>query len=660
MPTRLGILAGGGTLPAKIVERCRAIGRDVFVLAFQGQTEPDWLPGVPHGWTRLGAAEEGFRLLKEAGVHDLVMAGPIRRPSALELRPDLRAARFLTRVGLKALGDDGILRAVKEELEAEGFHLIGVDQILGELVARSGVYGIHAPDAQARADIAYGFRVVASLGHLDIGQAAVVQEGVVLGVEGVEGTEALIERCGALQRGGPGGVLVKASKPGQERRMDLPTIGVRTIETAAAAGLRGIAIEAGSTLVIDAEAMTERADRLGLFVIGQAADTAPLFYLIAGEPSGDMLGAALMRSLRERTGGRARFAGIGGEQMAAEGLASLLPIRDLAIMGILEVLPAARRVLRWVRRTAADIERLKPAAVVTIDSSGFCFRVAERLRQTPRPPLIVHYVAPMVWAWRPYRVKYAVGAADHLLTLFPFEPAIFEAAGLPSTFVGHPVIELGIERGDGALFRARHGIAPGATVLCVLPGSRRAEVRRLLPVFGAAVERLRLSHPDLVVAVPTVETVAAEVAAAVSGWAARTVVVRGAAEKFDAFAASIAALAASGTVSLELAAARLPMVIGYRIWAPTAWAIRRATRLRSAVLVNILLDRQAVPELLQRDCTPARLAAEIEALLADPAARAAQQAAFTELLEKLGAGGDRPSLKAADRILSLIEARAGR
>ena len=384
-----------------------------------------------------------------------------------------------------------------------------------------------------------------------------------------------------------------------------------------------------------------------------------LFYLIAGEPSGDLLGARLMRALRERTGGRARFAGIGGEQMAAEGLVSLLPIRGLAIMGVMEVLPAALRILRWVRQTAADIERRKPVAIVTIDSSGFCFRVAERLRRRGRrPPPIIHYVAPMVWAWRPHRARYAVRAADHLLTLFPFEPEYFEPLGLPSTFVGHSVTELGADRGDGPGFRAVHGIAADAPVLAVLPGSRRGEIRWLLPVFGPSVDLLAERFPGLVVVVPTVETVAEQVAATVAGWRPRTIVVRGQQARFDAFAASTAALAASGTVSLELAAAGVPMVIAYKVWPPTAWTMRHAVRIPQISLVNILLKRAVAPEILQEECTPARLTREVGRLLADPAAREAQREAYRSLIASIGTG-EPPSLRAADAILGVIDRLAG-
>lgn len=270
---KLGIIAGSGRLPELVAAAARGQGRDVFLLALEGSADPAFIANsnLAHAWVRLGAAGQGFEALKQAGVTDVVMAGGVKRPSLLELAPDWRAAKFFARVGLGALGDDGLLTAVVKEFEAEGFKVLGPDEILSSLLARDGVYGRHAPDDQARADIAQGFKAAKELGALDIGQAAVVQQGQVLGLEAIEGTAALIARCAALQRQGPGGVLVKTAKPGQERRVDLPSIGPDTVAQAHAAGLRGIALEAGHSLVLDESALVEAADRLGLFVIGVGA-----------------------------------------------------------------------------------------------------------------------------------------------------------------------------------------------------------------------------------------------------------------------------------------------------------------------------------------------------------------------------------------------------
>jgi DUF1009 family protein len=268
MARKLGILAGGGVLPRHIVDACRGSGRDVFVLAFEGHTLPQSTEGAEHAWVRLGAVGAAMNLLKAAGVEDLVMAGPIRRPSMAELRPDGTALKVLARAGARALGDDGLLRAIIGELEREGFQVVGIDDVLQGILAPAGPMGRHAPDDTALGDIRRGVDVLRQLGAVDVGQAVVVQEGIVLGVEAAEGTDRLIARCAELAREGPGGVLVKLRKPGQEYRADLPTIGPETVRMARNFGLRGIVVEAGATLVLSAEATVRDADDAGLFITG--------------------------------------------------------------------------------------------------------------------------------------------------------------------------------------------------------------------------------------------------------------------------------------------------------------------------------------------------------------------------------------------------------
>lgn len=363
-----------------------------------------------------------------------------------------------------------------------------------------------------------------------------------------------------------------------------------------------------------------------------------------------------MRALREATAGRVRFAGVGGEQMAEQGLQSLFPLADIAVMGLLEVLPRAPLILRRVRETAADIERRRPAALVTIDSWGFTGRVAKRLKAAASPTPRIHYVAPMVWAWRPGRARGMARLVDHLLCLLPNEPPYFQAVGLATTHVGHAVIESGAERGDGPGFRRRHAIDATAPLLCLLPGSRPGEVSRLLPILEDTVRLLAVRHPGLRVVIPTVDVVAARVARAAAGFGA--VVVRGRGEKYDAFAAADVALAASGTVAVELALAGLPAVITYRVSPVTAAIGRRLLRIRHVNLINILLDRTAVPELLQEHCRPERLAEAVSGLLADPGAREAQRAAGREALARLGYGGPKPSTRAARVILDLVARRS--
>lgn len=667
MPPKLGIVAGGGRLPALIVEACRRQGREFFVLALEGQAEKTFTDGIDHAWVRLGALGAAVDRLRKAGVGEVVLAGAVRRPTFAELRPDAKAMAFFVRTGAAALGDDGLLSALVETLESrEGFRVVGADTLLPDLLASPGAYGRHRPDAATQSDIAAAFRAAKNLGVADVGQAAVARDGKIVDVEDKEGTDALLARV--AQKRERGGVLVKTKKPGQERRADLPAIGPDTVAAAKRAGLAGIAIEAGAALVLDRESLVEAADAAGLFVVGvtpgefggtvdaDAATKAPFVFLIAGEPSGDALGARLMAALKARTGGRVRFAGIGGPAMIGQGIQSLFPMQELAVMGLAEVLPRIFQLKRRIDETVTTVKAARPDVLVTIDAPDFCLRVAKRLKG--QGVVLIHYVAPSVWAWRPGRARKVAGFLDHLMTLLPFEPPYFSREGLAATFVGHPVLESGADRGDGSEFRKRHGIAPSAPVLVLLPGSRRGEIARLIGAFGETFAALRQAKPGLVGILPTVDAVRADVEAAVAGWSVKPIVVTGEAEKFAAFAAADAALAASGTVALELAMAKTPMVVAYRMNPLTAWLARRLIRVRFVTLLNLVLDRAAVPELLQNDCVPGKLAAAVVRLLEDPAARAEQVAAATEALAALKPEGALPSEKAAEVVLSLVHSQS--
>jgi lipid-A-disaccharide synthase len=384
---------------------------------------------------------------------------------------------------------------------------------------------------------------------------------------------------------------------------------------------------------------------------------APLrLFLIAGEPSGDLLGARLMAALKRGADRPVQFLGIGGERMVAEGLEPLFPMAELSLFGVFELLPRLPRLIRRLNQTVAAIRDGMPDAVITIDAPGFTFRVGRRLRQSRHPvravPLI-HYVAPTVWAWRPERARKIAAFLDHLLVLLPFEPPWFEREGLATTFVGHPIVEAGADCGDGAGFRRRHGIAADAPVIAVLPGSRTTELRRLLPDFGGALQHLAPRYPGLVAVVPTLSHLAATVRAVAAEWAVPMVVTEGDAEKYDAFAAATVALAASGTVALELALARLPAVIAYRMNPLTVALYRRLIHTKYANLVNIMLDRPLVPELIQEECRPERLAAAVAGLLDDPQARQAQVDGLAAVGGWLGAGGTPPSERAAGTVWRL-------
>jgi lipid-A-disaccharide synthase len=667
---KLGIVAGGGTLPAKIIEACRRNGRDFFVIALKGQAAPGSFDAQPHVWLRVGAAGHAIARLKNAGCKELVMAGAVARPPWWALRPDRWTASFLARSRGRILGDDGVLKALIRTLEDdEGFRVVGADTLVPELLATEGVFGQVKPDQQAEDDIEQGIAAALEIGGRDIGQGAVVQLGEVLAVEDADGTDAMLKQAGRTRVAGPGGVLVKVRKPGQEQRADLPTIGLATVDAACRAGLRGIAVEAGGALVLERAALVEAADRAGLFVIGVdlqkrkrakgrtgAYDlngkSGPLIFFVAGEPSGDVLGARLMAALKRESDGEVSFAGVGGARMEEQGIKSLFPMAELSVMGAAEVIPSLPRILSRIQETATAVERMRPAALVTVDSPDFSFRVAKRLRGRGIP--LIHYVAPSVWAWRPGRARKIASFLDHLLTLLPFEPPYFEVEGLASTFVGHPVVESGADTGDGADFRRRYGIKKEETLIAVLPGSRVGEISRLHRVFGDALFLLAKKHGDFRVVVPTVDAVAGMVRDACAQWSIPTLIVQGEKEKYDAFAAADVALAASGTVALELALARTPAVITYKINPITAWIVRRLIKVRFVHLVNIILNREVVPEFLQESCRPDFLAAALEDLLIDESRRRRQIDGYGETLKLLGFGGPSPASRAAKVVLQVI------
>lgn len=268
MPPKLGILAGDGELPLRLAETCRKDGREIFVVAFEGGADDEALAHLPHGRTKLGAVGKTLEMLRQAGCEEVVLAGNLRRPDFDKFDLDRRGVALLAKLALKGMGDDAVLSAVVAELEGAGFRVVGADEVMAGLLAPAGAIGAREPDAEDRRDIDLGARVARALGALDVGQAAVVRAGLVLGVEAQEGTDALLRRCGELGGAKRGGVLVKLRKPGQERRVDLPTIGAATVAAAAQAGLKGIAVEAGNALIVDRPEVARAADAAGLFVVG--------------------------------------------------------------------------------------------------------------------------------------------------------------------------------------------------------------------------------------------------------------------------------------------------------------------------------------------------------------------------------------------------------
>ncbi len=394
--------------------------------------------------------------------------------------------------------------------------------------------------------------------------------------------------------------------------------------------------------------------------VSEAESGVPLIYIIAGEASGDALGAGLIRALRAETGGRIEVAGIGGDRMAAEGLQTLFPISEMAVMGIVEILPKAPKLLRRIGQTVADIQARRPAVVVTIDSKAFTMRVNKRLHalrtKTGEGPKLIHWVPPTVWAWRPGRAEVIARYLDHLLTLYPFEPPYFEAHGLPTTFVGHPAAVA--PDGNGKRFKGRYGLPAGAPVLGLFPGSRPGEVKRLLPIFGDVVDRLAARYQGLRVVLPTVSGVADAVREGTANWRAPVSIVTEHRHKADAFAACTVALAASGTVTLELSLAGVPTVVAYRVNALSAAIARRLVDPEAVVLTNKLMGKRVIPQFLQEDCTADRLTVAIERLFDDPRARAEQGAASEAIRRMLTVDGEDPSVRAAKAVLKVTREEA--
>ena len=378
--------------------------------------------------------------------------------------------------------------------------------------------------------------------------------------------------------------------------------------------------------------------------------------LVAGEASGDALGAGLARALKARLGDGVAFVGIGGPRMAAEGVASPFDIAELAIVGVTEALSAYGRVRRRVRETADLAARERPDAVVLIDSWGFTSRVGKAIRKaSPSTPLI-KYVGPQVWASRPKRARALAKTADHLLALYSFDAPWFEREGLATTVVGSQALNLDLSAANGAAFRRRHAVDPAAPLLLILPGSRPGEIARMTPVYEQTAVRLKAELPELQIAVVASAMVDAEVRGRVAAWPFRAHLAEEG-EKYDAMKAADAALATSGTVTLEVAVAGAPMVIAYRIGAISYAIARRIVTAPFITLFNIAAGREVAPEFIQNAATPERLASALYRLLTDREAARRQSEAQTAALEAMGRGDHDPSELAADAVLKVIAER---
>ena len=384
----------------------------------------------------------------------------------------------------------------------------------------------------------------------------------------------------------------------------------------------------------------------------------PHVFLVAGEESGDRLGAALISAIRERTQGKAHFSGVGGAHMAAEGVPSLFPLGDLAIVGFSSIPAMLSKILRRIREAADAVIAAKPDVLVIIDSPEFSHRVARRVRERAPNIPIVDYVCPSVWAWRPGRARAMRAYVDHVLALLPFEPkAMNDLGGPPCTFVGHPLSERLVDLRPNELEARLRRVDP--PLVLVLPGSRTGEIRRMAPVFGSAMARVVDQYGPLEAVVPAVPRLADAVRAAVAAWPIPARITTDPDEKHEAFRTARGALTKSGTSTLELALAGVPMVAAYKVSLLEELVGSILIHAPSAILANLVLGKNVVPEFLQRDCTADRLAAALVSLLGDTPDRRKQVEAFSQLDDIMEIGKATPSAHAASLVLEAVGSRGG-
>jgi len=384
-----------------------------------------------------------------------------------------------------------------------------------------------------------------------------------------------------------------------------------------------------------------------------SGDVARKIFLIATEESGDRLGAHLMKVLRQRLGGAVRFEGVGGQSMAREGLTSLFPIEELSIIGLAAVLKQLPKVLRLIRETVGAVMRAHPDILVIIDSPDFTHRVARRVRARDPAIPIIDYVSPSVWAWRPGRARAMRTYIDHVLALLPFEPEEYRRLrGPPCSYVGHPLTEQLATLRPGAGEQKRRNEAP--PVLLVLPGSRRSEIRHHMAVFGETLGRLHAGGIAFELILPTMPHLLEVIQQGVKSWKIAPRIVVGEQEKRAAFRIASAALAKSGTVTLELALAGVPMVTAYRTGALEAWILLRAINVKSVILANLVVGENVVPEFIQQDCTPEKLVPALREILGDSPSRRRQVEAFARIDTIMSTGNQPPGVRAADIVLATL------
>ncbi|MGY3082411.1 lipid-A-disaccharide synthase [Bradyrhizobium sp. LM6.10] len=665
----VGVVAGGGAMPFAVADSLAARGITPVLFPLRGACDPARVEKFRHRWISVGQLGRAMRLFREEGCRDLIFIGTLVRPSLSEVRVDFTTLRLLGNV-IRAFrgGDDHLLSGVGRILEQGGFRMVGIRDVAPDLLMPEGCISRAWPSDTGKTDIERGRAVLTALGPFDIGQAAVVIDGHVVAVEDIEGTDALLARVARLREEGRIRAAHRARRAGEGPK-ERAGFALRPADDRPAhpRGRRRRGARrhcrrrrqyhrrrAAGDDRVRRHKISLRHRPAGMM---QGRDPTRKIFLIATEESGDRLGSALMKVLRQRLGDGVQFVGVGGRTMAREGLETLFPIEQLSIVGFAAVVQQLPKILRLIRETVEAVTESAPDALVIIDSPDFTHRVARRVRaRNPAIP-IVDYVSPQLWAWRPGRARTMLGYVDHVLGLLPFEPEEYrKLGGPPCSYVGHPLIEQLPSLRPNAEEQKRRDGEPA--VLLVLPGSRRSEIRHHLDVFGATLGRLQTEGRAFELMLPTTPHLEATVREGIANWPVKPQIVVGENEKRAAFRIAHAALAKSGTVTLELALSGIPMVTAYRVSVIEAFILRRAIRVSSVILANLVIGKDVIPEFLQEECTPEKLAPALSELLTDSPLRKQQVESFVQLDQIMATGNKPPSVLAADIVLATM--RKGR
>ncbi|MDR0678200.1 MAG: lipid-A-disaccharide synthase [Holosporaceae bacterium] len=653
----VGIICGEGDYPRLVAIACVEKGLDFCLVFLNGFCDKNSWPEVASISVNLGEVGRTIDFFKKNRVKKIVFAGRVKRPNFRQLSVDRKGKSWLLKLKKSIFaGDDGLLKAVAKLVQNEGFEIISGTSLLDDIFFTEGVFSLRTPSAADQDSITLGLSAARELGLSDLGQSVIVYNKKILGKEDENGTNALIEKCGLKSK--KGGILIKISKPQQDIRLDLPTIGVETIEMLHKNHFDGVVVEAGKCIVLNKEEIIKRADELNIFITAIQVKTTK-FFIIAGEASGDYLGSKLMRDIVEISNKRIEFFGIGGQYMEKAGLKKLFAVHELSIIGIWEVIRKILHVRRLINETVKVICDYRPDVIVTIDSSGFTHRVAKKIKNSAignKIP-IVHYVAPPVWAWRPWRAKAMHKFIDILMVLFPFEPQYFRKHGLKTVFVGHPIVsDPDFNKPHSSkLQNFLHSVCKNneekkPRIITLLPGSRISEIIMHLPILEKFTQLMVDKYKNVKFVIPTIEHLKSDIEIKTKHWRHRPIIITQTSQKVLSYYLSHMAVASSGTVALELARVGLPFVVIYKTSLITYFIVRLLIRIKNICLVNLLAGENVIPELLQKRCTAENIFHCAERIL-DGGESKKQKQTFSKIIKTLHKSPN----TAAEEVLNTIQ-----